>query len=85
VARHALEAKLGTGTVRDIARAMVDIADQGLRSRNVRDSQGRDESIHLTPLHEIVHGKPVQAAHWLERFNGEWRGDVTKIFAEAAI
>jgi glutamate--cysteine ligase len=85
VARHALDARLGSGTVRDIAREMVAIADQGLKSRNRRDSQGRDESVYLTPLHELVHGKPTQAEHWLARFNGEWRGDVTKIFAEAAI
>ena len=85
VARHALNARLGAGTVRDMAREMVTIAEQGLRSRNVRDSLGRDESIYLTPLHELTHGKSTQAENWLERFNGEWRGDVTMIFTEAAI
>ena len=85
VALHALDAKLGAGTVRDVARDMVEIAEQGLKARNLRDINGRDETIHLTPLHELVHGKPTQAEHWLERFNGEWRGDVTRIFAEAAI
>ncbi len=85
VARHALGAKLGQGTVRDMARDMVEIATQGLRARNMRDTLGRDESVYLTPLHEIVNGGPTQSEYWLERFNGEWRGDVTRIFGEAAI
>jgi glutamate--cysteine ligase len=85
VARLALDAPLGTGTVRDIARDMVAIAEQGLRARARRDINGRDESVHLAPLRDIVHGAPTQAEYWVGRFNGEWRGDVTKIFAEAAI
>ncbi len=85
VARHALDAKLGAGTVRDMAREMVAIAKQGLQARGLRDSEGRDESVLLAPLDELVHGGPTQAEHWLARFNGEWRGDVTNIFAEAAI
>jgi glutamate--cysteine ligase len=85
VARLALDAPLGTGTVRDIARDMVAIAEQGLRARALRDTSGRDESVHLAPLLDIVHGAPTQAEYWVGRFNGEWRGDVTRIFAEAAI
>ncbi len=85
VARQALDAKLGRGTVRDIARDMVDIAIQGLRARARVNSEGQDESIYLTNLHEIVHGGRTQAEYWVERFNDVWNGDITKIFAEAAI
>jgi glutamate--cysteine ligase len=85
VARHALAAKLGSGTVRDIARDMLAIAEDGLRARHRLDAQGRDETIYLAPLHEIINGGRTQAEHWLERFNGDWNGDVTRIFAEAAI
>jgi glutamate--cysteine ligase len=85
VARQALDAPLGTFTVRDIARDMIAIAAQGLRNRGRLNAQGQDESIYLAPLHEIVNGAPTQAEHWLARFNGEWAGDVTRIFTEAAI
>jgi hypothetical protein len=61
------------------------IADQGLRARNRLNQADEDESVHLGPLNAIVHGTPTQSERWLERFNGEWRGDVTRIFAEAAI
>lgn len=85
VARHALDAPLGGGTVRDLARQMVAIAESGLRSRARVNSAGDDETVLLAPLHELIDGGPTQAEHWLGRFNGEWRGDVTQIFAEAAI
>ena len=85
VARHALDAPLGSGSVRDVAREMVSIAEAGLKGRGRRDKDGQDESIHLAPLHEIVNGGLTQGEYWLSRFNGDWHGDVTRIFAEAAI
>jgi len=85
VARHALNARLGSGTVRDIARRMYEIAASGLRARARFNAQSQDESRHLAAIAEIVHGAPTQAERWLERFNGDWNGDITKIFSEAAI
>jgi glutamate--cysteine ligase len=75
----------GGSTVRDLAREIVAIAGDGLRARGRRDSQGRDETVHLAPLEAIVAGAPTQAETWLSRFHGEWRGDITRIFTEAAI
>jgi glutamate--cysteine ligase len=75
----------GGGTVRDLARDMVAIARDGLRNRARYDAQGRDETIHLAPLEALAAGAPTQAERWLERYNGAWRGDVTRIFQEAAI
>ena len=85
VAARGLDAPLGSGTVRDIARAMLSIAEGGLRGRARLDAHGADETRYLAPLHAIVNGAPSQAEHWLARFNGDWHGDVTRIFAEAAI
>jgi glutamate--cysteine ligase len=85
VARHAMGAAFGTGTLRDLARDVLEIAASGLRARHRLDGQGQDETVHLAPLFDIAAGAPTQSEHWLARFNGEWRGDVTQIFAEAAI
>jgi glutamate--cysteine ligase len=73
------------GTLRDLGREVLAIAEGGLRARRRLDAAGRDETIHLAPLHEIVNGGPTQAERWLSRFNGEWRGDITRIFSESAI
>jgi glutamate--cysteine ligase len=85
VARQALDTPFAGGTVRDVAREIVAISRDGLRARRRLDSAGRDESVHLSPLEALVAGAPTQAEHWLARFHGEWRGDVTQIFAESEI
>jgi glutamate--cysteine ligase len=88
VPRTALDTPLpggGGGTVRDLARAMVAIARDGLRARAMRDAEGRDETRYLAPLEELAAGGPTQAERWLERYHGAWHGDAARIFDEAAI
>ena len=85
VPRHGLANPFQSGTLRDLARDVVDIARDGLNARNRRDKDGNNETIHLTPLFEIAAGGPVQAEYWLERNRSVWHGDVRRIFAEAAI
>ena len=85
VPRLALNTPWQGGTLRDLAREAVAISRDGLRARNRRDAAGRDETVHLAPLEALATGAPTQAERWLERFNGVWRGDVTKILREAAI
>ncbi len=72
------------GTLRDLARDAVAIAESGLRARARHNAAGADETLFLAPLHEIAAGGPTQAEHWLERYHGVWGGDVTRIFGEAA-
>jgi glutamate--cysteine ligase len=85
VPRQGLAAPIRRGTLRDLARDAVAIAGDGLRARNRRDQDGNDESIHLGPLFEIAAGGPVPAEYWLERNRTVWKGDVRRIFSEAAI
>ena len=79
-----LDAPFGVGTARDLAREMVAIATAGLRARGQRNAAGDDETITLDPLQAIVEGGPTQAQAWLGRYHGEWGGDVSRIFSEAA-
>ena len=85
VPRQGLATAFLGGTLRDLARDVVAIAQDGLRARGQRDKNGNDESIHLEPLHAIAAGGPVQAEHWLSRNRSVWHGDVRRIFPEAAI
>jgi glutamate--cysteine ligase len=85
VPAQGLHAPWAGGTVRDLAARMVAIASEGLASRGIMDAGGQDERRHLSPLLPIVQGAPNQAEQWLERYRGDWAGDVTRIFAEAAI
>jgi glutamate--cysteine ligase len=85
VPKLGLSAPWRNATLRDLARDVVAIASDGLRARGRRDNAGNDESIYLSPLAEIANGAPNQAEHWLQRFHGEWNGDVRPILREAAV
>ncbi|WP_075595276.1 glutamate--cysteine ligase [Novacetimonas hansenii] len=85
VPRLGLHAPWAGGSVRDLAKRMVDIATDGLHARAQKDATGRDEAHYLDPLHEITSGGPTQAEAWLQAYHGRWGGDVTRIFDEAAI
>ncbi len=85
VPRRGLDTPWQGGTLRTLAAEVVRIAEQGLRARARRNAAGQDEAEFLTPLHGMLGGGPNQAEYWLARYRGEWNGDVTRIFTEAAI
>jgi glutamate--cysteine ligase len=73
------------GTVGDLAREVVAIASAGLARRNIRNATGHDESAYLAPLEETLRLGKSPAQRWLDLYNGEWQGDLTKIFEAAEI
>lgn len=85
VSRLGLAATWSGGTLRDLGRQALAIADRGLRARARLNADGQDESLYLEPLHQIMEGGPTQAEHWLHRYATAWQGDVSPIFAESAI
>ncbi|HEX5327427.1 MAG TPA: glutamate-cysteine ligase family protein, partial [Acetobacteraceae bacterium] len=85
VPRQGLAAPCGAGTLRELGRAAVAIAEDGLRARARRDRSGQDERPYLAPLRAIIAGAPCQAEHWLDRFRSAWGGEVRRIFDEAAV
>jgi glutamate--cysteine ligase len=85
VPRKGLDAPWRGGTLRDIVADVVTISQQGLRARGCRNAAGDDERMYLDPLEAIAAGAPTQAEHWLSRYHGAWKGDISRIFKEAAI
>ena len=73
------------GTMRDLARDVVAIAQDGLKARQRLNQAGQTEAIYLDPLADIAAGAPTQAEYWLGRYTDVWNGDIGRIFAEAAI
>lgn len=80
----AIHTRFRGGTVADIARLVVDLAGDGLRRRK-HLAGGQDETIFLAPLNETLDLGKTQAERWLDKYNGEWAGDLTRIFDEAEI
>jgi glutamate--cysteine ligase len=84
VPKLALDAPLpGGGKLRDVAGAVLDISAQGLSARARFNSSGDNESGFLDPLREIVRTGKVPAQVLLDRFNGEWGGDISRVYEEA--
>jgi glutamate--cysteine ligase len=73
------------GTLRDLARSAVSIAQDGLRARDRRDAAGVSEAAYLEPLADIAAGAPTQAEHWLDRYANAWANDASRIFTEAKV
>ena len=70
----------GGGTVRDLAREVLDIAHGGLVARARLNSMGDNETGFLNPLREIVDSGKVPAELLLELYNGEWGGDISRVY-----
>ena len=83
VPRLGLDAPLpGGGCLRDIAGEVLDIAHAGLAARARLDGGGSDETGFLDPLREIARSGKVPAQALLDRYNGAWGGDVTRVYEE---
>ena len=79
VPRTAIHTPFRNGTVADIARRVVELARAGLRRR------GLGEEAFLAPLEETLSLGKTPAERWLDKYHGEWAGDLTRIFDEAEI
>jgi glutamate--cysteine ligase len=85
VPRLGLDTPFDRSSLFDVAAQAVGISEAGLVRRNRLNAAGRDETIYLKPLEETVRTGKAPAQRWLEKFWGEWGGDVMPAFREAEI
>jgi glutamate--cysteine ligase len=83
VPRLGLKAEIGGRTALDLARECLALAHAGL-ARRARLSGGREETIYLEPLDEIVARGRTPAEELLDKFHGRWGGSVDPVFVEYA-
>ena len=83
VPREALGAPVpGGGTVRELAAQVLEIASAGLRERAEMNAAGDSESGFLDPLREVVASGRTFADQMLDRYHGEWNGDVNGVYKD---
>jgi len=83
VPKLGLETPIPNGqTLKDLAAEILDISSAGLTARNRLNTSGDNESGFLDPLREVVAKGKSPAAQLLERYHGEWNGDVSRIYDE---
>ena len=81
VPRLALDATApGGGTLHVLAKEVLKIADAGLKSRARLNGAGDSEQGFLNPLHEIVASGKVPAQRLLDKYHGEWAGDLSCVY-----
>jgi len=83
VPKLGLKAQTPAGeSLRDLGARVLAIAESGLNARARFNAAGDSESGFLDPLREIVARGSTPAERLLERYNGEWQGDVSRVYEE---
>ena len=83
VPRDALDAPAPGGrTVGELSAEVLEIAASGLSRRARFNSSGDNEGGFLDPLRDVVATGKTFADRLLERYHGEWDGDVSRVYAE---
>jgi len=83
VPAQALEARVPGGrTMQQFAGEVLDIAAAGLTARARLNGAGDNEGGFLDPLRDVVASGVTPADRLLAWYNGEWGGDVSKVYDE---
>ena len=81
VPKLALDAPIpGGGRLQDLAKDALKIARSGLSARARLGEGGDNETGFLSTLDEIVESGKVPAQRLLDKFHGEWNGDIERVY-----
>ncbi|MCU0910359.1 MAG: glutamate--cysteine ligase [Rhodobacteraceae bacterium] len=81
---HGLQGEAGGARLHDLAREAVAIAEAGLKARARPGADGLvpDETHFLNALKDSVESGKVPADELLDRYHGDWGGDLSRIYAD---
>ncbi|AXI56218.1 glutamate--cysteine ligase [Sulfitobacter sp. JL08] len=82
--RDGLQAQVGSLKMHDLAREVVALSEAGLKARGRSGAGGMvpDETHFLNTLKESIESGKVPADELLDKYNGEWGGNLTRIYQE---
>ncbi len=84
VPRFGLKTRFRGGTVQDLAKEMLALAEAGLKARAAEDWAGQDERQFVTALRAAAESGETPAEEKLALFHGRWGGTVDPVFTEFA-
>ncbi|MBI4524068.1 MAG: glutamate--cysteine ligase [Deltaproteobacteria bacterium] len=82
--RHALQARIGRFSLLDLAKELLEIAWEGLRRQATLDLDGKDETIYLKPLKDLLANGKCPADILVEKWVGELDQDIRKLIEYSA-
>jgi glutamate--cysteine ligase len=79
-----LKAEIGGRSMHDLAREVVAVSESGLKARAMQGAGGMlpDETHFLNALKETLETGETPADELLRKFDTEWNGDLSRIYAE---
>lgn len=80
VPKDALNTRVRRHKLHDVAREVLRIAEHGLKQRNRKNADGRDETLFLAPLQKIIETGKTQAEELLTLYKTEWDKKIEPIF-----
>lgn len=80
-----LKAPIRNTTAHAVAKDVLKLAADGLKRRKVLNGAGKDETIFLSSLQEIVDSGLTRAERLLALYHGPWKRDLSRAFAEVRI
>lgn len=66
----------------DLASRVLSISNAGLKSRSHIGKGGYNETHFLSALKESIDTGKTPADELLDKFNGDWNGDLTRIYSD---
>ena len=82
VAKYGLQTKFRDMSVQTLAKAVLAISREGLKARGYQNGHGESETIYLQELDDFVHKGKTNADRLLEKYHGEWNGDILKAYED---
>src|SRR3569623_2340529 len=82
VPQRGFRAEIRKTNVLTLALETLRLARRGMQKRQRLDRNGRDETRYLRPLEESIARGITPAEEILEKFHGEWGGNVDRIYDE---
>lgn len=73
------------GSVNDVAKQVLEISAAGLAARGKLNWEQYDETQFLAPLNKIVETGKTSAERMLDRYHGEWDGDLNELYKNLMI
>ncbi|HSF95167.1 MAG TPA: glutamate--cysteine ligase [Thermohalobaculum sp.] len=80
--RLGLKASIAGRSLRDVASEVLAVSEAGLKARARAGAFDRDETHFLSALNDIVSTGKTAADELLERYHGDWGGDLDRIYAD---
>ena len=82
--KDGLRGEVAGRSVLEIAREIGKLAHSGLQKRAMAGKVSADETEYLDPVLEWLEAGRSPADRLIDKFNGQWQGDIRKVFEEEA-